>query len=348
MKIIMLGDSITKGYQPNGYTPYTLASTIAAKTGADVLNAGVNGAQVVALDGTLDQVVNKHNFANYDMVTIMYGTNDFNFQDETIDTFKKGYQQAINKIRSDSSSIKIKLMTPIHTYVLADGDLNWKNSRGVSQNMISDAVIELAQVNHADVFDWRKHAVVTDPSQLFSDKTHPTDETYRAMGEALASWIIAGTSDALQAAVTKVSFDKVNRYEQIGPVTQDNYGQAIAALTTIFAHFSVLIGDNFKFQPSLLTYPNTGFDRAMWLYIVRSFDEIQQDTNKAVGVFRSNGFANMRTGKEFEYLKLVRPTMLVIDQKYQMTLNDNWDQIQSTLNDLLNVLKKFHMLKGDK
>lgn len=348
MKVIMLGDSITKGYKPDGYTPYTLARTIASKTGYDVLNAGYNGAQVVAGKGAFTTVVNQYNFADYDMVIIMYGTNDFGWQDEKIDTFKKGYQEALNKIKRDSSTIKIKLVTPIHEFAFASGDLDFRNNHGVSQNMISNAIDEIAKRNHVDLFDWRKHAVVTDASQLYSDGTHPKDETYKAMGEALANWIISGDSDVAQATVTNVDFDKVNRYEQVGPVTQDNYEQAMDALSTIFSHFSTLIGDSFKFDPTLLNYPDTGFDRAMWLYIVRSFDDIQQYVNKAIGIFRSNGFANMRTHKEFDYLELTRPTMLLIDQTYQTTLNDNWDKIQTALNDLLIVLKKFHILKGDK
>ena len=79
------------------------------------------------------------------------------------------------------------------------------------------------------------------------------------------------------------------------------------------------------------------------MYIVHVFDQLELEINKAVGVFRSNGFANIRTKKDFDYIELVRPLNLMIDTSYQTTLNNNWDQVQTTLNDLLAVLTKFHV-----
>lgn len=345
MNIIMLGDSITKGYKPDGYTPYTLAKTISSKTGATVLNAGYNGARVSVGDGSFDTIVNEYNFGLFDMVIIMYGTNDFGWQDETIDQFRTGYQQALDKIRNDSSTIKIKLVTPIHEFAFANGDLNFKNNHGVSQNMISDAVVELAQKNHADVFDWRQHNVVTDKSQLYPDGTHPRDATYKAMGEALADWI-SGNSTVVE--VTDVALSHVDSPFTIKDNVITNYAKCLNALKVIYPKVSRLIGDEHTFEPTVLKLDDDIFNRAMWLYIVHVFDQLKMYTNQAIEVFRSNGFANFRTGKDFEEVNITRPTSLLIDKNYQSVLNHNWDELQKALNDLLTVLKKFHMLKGDK
>lgn len=348
MNVIMLGDSITRGYTPDGDTPYPLSKTIADKTGYTVFNAGVDGAQVSVGNGSFDTVVNRYNFGIYDMVIIMYGTNDFGWQDETIDAFKSGYQQALNKIKSDSSSIKIKLLTPIHEFAFDNGNLDFKNNHGVSQNMISDAIMELAKTNGADLFDWRQHDVVTDKSQLFSDGTHPTDATYKAMGEALADWLLQGSTNQHKSIVLEVNLDKINEYDQIAATSKRNYQKSIDALSTIFAKISKLIGDDYQFSPDSLSLPDAGFNRDLWLYIVHSFDNIRNYVNQAIGIFRSNGFANIRTKKDFEDVKITRPISLLIDTHYQNVLNDNWAQIETALNDLLNVLKKFHMMKEDK
>ena len=350
MNIIMLGDSITKGYKPDGYTPYTLAKTIASKTGATVLNAGYNGARVSVGDGSFDTIVNEYNFGLFDMVIIMYGTNDFGWQDETIDQFRTGYQQALDKIRNDSSTIKIKLVTPIHEFAFANGDLNFKNNHGVSQNMISDAVVELAQKNHVDVFDWRQHNVVTDKSQLYPDGTHPRDETYKAMGEVLADWIGGNNSSNDQPAseITSVVLSHVDSPFTIKDNVTTNYQKCLDVLKTIYQKVSRLIGDEYTFNPIALKLNDDIFNRTMWLYIVHVFDQLKMYTNEAIGVFRSNGFANFRTGKDFEDVNITRPTSLLINKDYQSVLNHNWDELQTALNDLLAVLKRFHMLKGDK
>lgn len=347
MNIIMLGDSITKGYKPDGYTPYTLAKTIEDKTGDTVLNAGYNGAQVSVGNGSFDKIVNQYNFSLFDMVIIMYGTNDFGWQDETIDQFKSGYQRALDKIKQDSSSIKIKLVTPIHEFAFANGDLNFKNNHGVSQNMISDAIIEIAKNNDLSVFDWRKHEVVTDKSQLYPDGTHPRDETYQAMGEALAEWI-AEDEDGFNEVVGDMELTHVDSPFDLSDITVKNYEKCLQALKTIYPKISQLSGDDYTFNSQKMMLKDKSLNRTLWLYIFHVFNNLKNDINRAIGIFKSNGFANLRTNDEFEEIDIVLPTSLVIDKDYQSTINGNWDKIQTALNDLLAVLKKFHMVKGDK
>lgn len=190
MKILMLGDSITHGYTTGGgVTPYTLASTIASETGNDVINGGINGTEVFAGDDSFTTEVEQHNFADYDMVMIMYGSNDIGREGETIDDFKRGYQQGIYKILSDNPKIDLRLITMIPDYRHDNGNEDWKNKLGLSQRMVNDAVKEIAQKNGGKVFDWRANGIITSADQLLPDHLHPTDATYQAMGKALANWI---------------------------------------------------------------------------------------------------------------------------------------------------------------
>lgn len=194
MKILMLGDSITQGWNGTKVTDYTLAATIAAETGNTVINGGVGGTEVCYGGQCFTSIVNTYPFSEYDMVTIMYGTNDFGRQGETLDDFKNGYQQGINKILSDNPKIMIRLITPIHDFRFSNGDMDWQNKMGLSQNIINDAVVQLGNKNGIPVYDWRDNPVVTSASQLASDHVHPTDTTYMAMGKALASWIGSNSS----------------------------------------------------------------------------------------------------------------------------------------------------------
>ncbi|WP_267201645.1 hypothetical protein [Limosilactobacillus kribbianus] len=154
--------------------------------------------------------------------------------------------------------------------------------------------------------------------------------------------------EVTNAEVTSVKMKQIGEYEQIVSVSKANYRQAINALSTIYKKIGVLVGDNYSFNPPQLSLPDVGFNRALWLYIVHSFDTIKLYLDQVIGIFRSNGLANIRTKKDFEDVKITRPTSLLIDTHYQNVLNDNWAQIEMALNDLLNVLKKFHMMKEDK
>ena len=617
MKILMLGDSITHGYTTGGgVTPYTLASTIASETGNDVINGGINGTEVFAGDDSFTTEVEQHNFADYDMVMIMYGSNDIGREGETIDDFKRGYQQGIDKILSDNPKIDLRLITMIPDYRHDNGNEDWKNKLGLSQRMVNDAVKEIAQKNGGKVFDWRANGIITSADQLLPDHLHPTDATYQAMGKALANWIkddspqpqpsdntdilsaiyqykylyfgfdpagenssnlwkatpaLCGSNDAIDwtliaefpqlgnlrdgniakyndyywitgttglyrtkdfqtfksfdvsflqrdgytdiwapefftdysdnwhlvwgavsdsrhvyvadfdpetgevtnswqmvnedhgidphiwkmngkyylsidaywlyeadsymgpytliknniehsdengktiwyeagetlvdgdtiyfycdhitgsvsgvadsgqmvvqtanihdlskwtgpqnvtssinmrhgsflkvesgsdATITQVSLTHIDKPFDLGINTKHNYEQCLSAINTIYNRFGKLLGDDVGAKPDHLQLRSSGLDRNAWLYIVHVFDQLELEINKAVGVFRSNGFANIRTRQDFDYIELVRPLNLMIDTSYQTTLNNNWDQVQTTLNDLLAVLTKFHV-----
>lgn len=127
-----------------------------------------------------------------------------------------------------------------------------------------------------------------------------------------------------------------------------NYDQCLQALKEIYPKISKLTGYTYSFSSKKLELKEKAFNRSMWLYIVGVFNELQIDINQAIGVFRSNGFVNFRTNEEFKDVQIVIPTNLVIDKDYQGVVNGNWDTIQTALNDLLAVLKKFHMMEGDK
>ena len=148
---------------------------------------------------------------------------------------------------------------------------------------------------------------------------------------------------ATDATVTQVSLTHVDKPFDLGSNTKHNYEQCLSAINTIYNRFGKLLGDDVGAKPDHLQLRSSGLDRNAWLYIVHVFDQLELEINKAVGVFRSNGFANTRTKKDFDYIELVRPLNLMIDTSYQTTLNNNWDQVQTTLNDLLAVLTKFHV-----
>lgn len=189
MKILFMGDSIAQGWNGSSVAPDTLETIIAAKTGNIVINAGIGGTQVSAGSQSFDAEVKQYNFNQYDAVIVLYGTNDFGHQEETIDDFKTGYQKGIDKIKKDNPSIRLMLLTPIRDWGLGNGDMDWKNNKGISQNMISDTIVILAQSNGAEVYDWRKNPVVTKQSQVAQDGIHPLNSTYELMGAALAEWV---------------------------------------------------------------------------------------------------------------------------------------------------------------
>ena len=155
----------------------------------------------------------------------------------------------------------------------------------------------------------------------------------------------AHTNNSTQPGKLTTDYVKITHLNEpvdVASNTKHNYEQCMAAINTIYSRFGDFLGEDFKPGLELLTLKDGGLGRSTWLYVVRAFDQLKEEINRTVGVFRSNGFANLRTKKDFEYLEIIRPVRLILDTEYQTIINKNWDAIQSILNDFLKVLNKFH------
>lgn len=192
-KIIALGDSITQGWT-GSTTVASWTAQVSQVLGVPVDNVAVGGSTLTGGNTAHNflQQITEVDFTAYDIVTIFFGINDFNYYKPTLDDLKTTLATGIQQIKQANPNIEIYGILPIQSWEfflsLAD-----PNSAGWSQNDMLDAekaVYEGAQVN--GVLDWRDDPVVTDENRLdfLGDQvTHPNETTYVLMGDRITTLI---------------------------------------------------------------------------------------------------------------------------------------------------------------
>ncbi|USS86502.1 phage tail protein [Fructilactobacillus cliffordii] len=185
-KGVALGDSITQGYSPD---PHGYGIDYPAKI-KDYLglesetNKGVGGGCFANDDPKLDSatVYNSTNFAEYDFVTIMYSTNDFNIS-QYGNKITDAMDAMIVKIKHDNPNIRIFgiLPTPRHD----------KSSNGAySFTDMLNAVSGEYQKLGVPYLDWRNISPDIFQSEgLSSDNIHPNARGYDIIAHHLAAWL---------------------------------------------------------------------------------------------------------------------------------------------------------------
>lgn len=200
-KLITMGDSITCGY--DGYQtlknlgyPTWLSRYLNVK----VTNVGYNGAFLAGSDdnatpGDLTTVVNDHNFKNYNVATIAYGTNDYGHTTSSLDDIKAELDKDIKKMKSDNPDLIIYGILPITRY---DNNVNSDDvagQAGYTMNELRDAEAQVYKDNDVSYLDWRNDSkqLITDANHIsrFNDgRLHPNPMTYQLMGREIATFMI--------------------------------------------------------------------------------------------------------------------------------------------------------------
>lgn len=348
MKIIMLGDSITAGMTEGGaYVSRPLATIIADETGYEVTNAGISMTQVVAGNNPFVQVVNHYNFADYDMAMIMYGTNDFGWQDESIDEFKNGLHQGIDKIERDNSKIQIRLMTPIQDFDRnidnGSGNMDWNNRDGLSQNDFCNAVVQVAKDYNFEVYDWRDKPVVTKPSLLASDGIHPLQSTYNLMGQALSVWL----KKTSQATDWDTNYREITNLFILADECNERLTVLYGKMRALYKAEEKYFDDDTQVKLEMLPVPQTPIlDRAVRNWLIKSLLKLERDVNDLVKAFNEDSFTDPTTGDDTDLIKLTIPRQLLLDTTFQDELNHSLKSVNDLLNRLYSYMKQNTTIGG--
>lgn len=143
--------------------------------------------------------------------------------------------------------------------------------------------------------------------------------------------------------IESITLQQVNDYTQISSVTKSNYSISFDGLNSIYKKLSRLIGDDYKSIKTTFTSNSSMLNRATWLFVVHVINHIEQEVNEAVRIFRANDLVDIKTGNQVDYLDLDPPIRLLLDDTYQKILNDDWATIQNKVNEMLAILKQFHL-----
>lgn len=191
--IIALGDSVTQGWTGVSTVPSWTAQ-VSQVLGVPVDNVAVGGSTLTGGNGAHNflQQITEVDFTAYDIVTIFFGINDFNYYKPTLTDLKDTLAKGLKQIKQANPNIEVYGILPIQSWEFFL-TLNDPNSAGWTQNEMLDAEAEVynqQQVN--GVLDWREDPVVTDENRLEylgDGVTHPNETTYVLMGDRIATFI---------------------------------------------------------------------------------------------------------------------------------------------------------------
>lgn len=215
-KVVTLGDSVTHGYDgEENLTDGTYPQWLQRYLNTSVDNLGYNGAFLAteSTGGDLSTMVAKTNFANYDVATIAYGTNDYGHSRYTLDAVKDVLTDNIKAMKKQNKKLVIYGILPITRY---DNDQNSDNVAGIggyTMNELRDALKEVYTAEDIPVLDWRDDAsqLITDSNhkyRLFDERLHPSARTYQMMGSEIAKFMIANYPETNENKTDSKTADK--------------------------------------------------------------------------------------------------------------------------------------------
>ncbi|ANZ57387.1 SGNH/GDSL hydrolase family protein [Fructilactobacillus lindneri] len=196
--LILLGDSITNGFDGKKDLKHNVSYYLAKLLpNFEITNAGVNAGSISGnTERDLTYQVNTHNFKDYQVATIAYGTNDFAHCYETLEIISRILQKNITKIKEENPSILLLGILPTNRF---DGGIDNLNVGGLSHYTFAElleTLIKVYQKNNLPILNWRKTAPHLIDSNnyrttLGDQRLHPNAATYEKMAQVIADFIIA-------------------------------------------------------------------------------------------------------------------------------------------------------------
>jgi len=169
--ILMLGDSITQGYdamKPENAYAIQLSNSL----NAEAINKGIAGEQFFpALSKLGDEF-------NPDLITVAYGTNDW--RHSTQEKFEKNCTEFFENLRNTYPNVKIIAFTPIWRVDINNPQEFGKSLKFVS-NYIKNIAATVENMEVIDCIDFVPH----DAKLYQTDGVHPIDSGFLHYGKKL-------------------------------------------------------------------------------------------------------------------------------------------------------------------
>ena len=195
--LIMLGDSITNGFDGHKDLEKNISYYLSKiDPQFNITNAGVNAGTITGnTERDLTFQVSNHNFADYQLATIFYGTNDFAHREETLEILGRILQKNITTIKQENPTIKIYGILPINRF---DGGIDNYHISGLAQYSFAELLNKLTQIyqaNQIPVLNWRKIApqlltFANYVNALGDGRLHPNTSTYQKMATIINQFIL--------------------------------------------------------------------------------------------------------------------------------------------------------------
>lgn len=370
--MLTFGDSIMAGWDGKEYVSQPVPQQIGSLLGIVSVNAAVSSTRIVSGPQNLLEMIKTVDMTGYDLIMLGYGTNDWGYQDETLDDMRMGLDTFKSTLKSKNPNAKVFYELPMEQFGWGSKSLDDKNSEGLSQNDVINFLKQYAEDSGWGYYDWRSDPLITYANRMTTTGDngwgHPTPPVMKQMAERLAQAIKpyvpgsgnANTSDDTtpttpdnpsnpaqpsepsKQALSHLSLDKMpddpfNLKDNVA----GNIAKTVASLNSIYQFCEKLLGLDKVTIKINTTVKNDGLDRLLRNFVIRSFDQLKEDVNDVVNVFNENELWSFKTGEKIELLVIERPQQLTLGSDYLAVVNNNWKAIENKVNELVDIINQF-------
>lgn len=334
MQIVMLGDSITQGWDGHKTVAKPMSKIISETLGFTVSNLAQGGSEVSGnRSNDAATILAAHKFTKYTIAIVMYGTNDLNLSANSLDQVKNSLQKLIERLYHDNSKMLILGITPPQSFLVGN-KMTDKGKGGYNQSQLCDAELKVYQANNCYTLDWRDNPIITASNRqatLGDQRLHPTQATYQLMADRIIDHLLPLISQA-----TQVLLPWSGKIDLLATNLKINFAlinQKLAAAVEVI-NKQALSPNSVAITP-VSTLPPAFLNRTAYLWIRATFKQVTANINQLLKLFNENMFyASNNQVAELVHLANL-PGILIGQTVY----NDCWQQLQTGLNKITDIMQ---------
>ena len=375
-KLIAFGDSIFAGWdgKENVSANQRIPELIGQHLGWQVTNVAIGGTKYDDSSNGFTAMVNKTDVTGFDYALVSYGVNNFSWPD-SLDVVKQNALSGFKALKKKNPQLKILLELPTEDFRQGSTTLFDFNNAFWNQNQLDDMLIDVADQEELDYYDWRPNPIITyeNANQTLGDGNtgvHPTKATMKAIAQRLVTkfqQMVNGTStpdvpihvdppspdkpedNKPQPPVVKtidaLKLDRLVNLFGIGDNISNSADRTANKINELYQCLAQLMGIEKREYQVELSSPGNRLSRPLRNYVLLSFFNLERAINDLITVCNNNWICDPQTGLKSDFLKLLRVDSLVIDKHYQDTVNYNYYLIENKLNALIGYINA--TLKGE-
>lgn len=375
-KLIAFGDSIFAGWdgKENVSANQRIPELIGQQLGWQVTNIAIGGTKYDDSSNGFTAMVNKTDVTGFDYALVSYGVNNFSWPD-SLDVVKQNALSGFKALKKKNPQLKILLELPTEDFRQGSTTLFDFNNAFWNQNQLDDMLIDVADQEELDYYDWRPNPIITyeNANQTLGDGNtgvHPTKATMKAIAQRLVTkfqQMVNGTStpdvpihidppspdkpedNKPQPPVVKtidaLKLDRLVNLFGIGDNISNSADRTANKINELYQCLAQLMGIEKREYQVELSSPGNRLSRPLRNYVLLSFFNLERAINDLITVCNNNWICDPQTGLKSDFLKLLRVDSLVIDKHYQDTVNYNYYLIENKLNALIGYINA--TLKGE-
>lgn len=362
----------------------TIPDKIGELIGAQVDNRAVSATSVNDGDKSMVSLLSTVNLADYDYIILGYGANDWGLNRESLEALKSGLGMFSSMFSVSGSKAYVLVDLMIESFINNATSLNSPNQLGITQNQVMDVFKNWAADHHYHYYDWREDPLVTPnnyKSLLGDGCLHPNFDTQMQMAQRLANYIKSTASDIPTKpdnpsqpdkpsnpdtpvtppdghpdkpagpdkptvnTIDELKLDRLTDLFGIGTNVSNGVNRTLNKINELYNNLEKIMGTDPQKAQISLVMPGNALTRSLRNYVLASFQQLESIVNDVIKICNANWIVDPQTGDSTPTLSLQRVDQLTTNDVYKKKVNDNWGQIETTLNKLIQYLNQ--VLKGE-